>query len=249
MEDELFTSHFREDNIPTWPCPKCGVQSLSCSDDQLLKHYKNPIDPNHIHFDPGWIEYIFTMHLACANTSCGCRAVCVGTGDVSQEYLHDGSGDWDWFDYFQVKYFEPALRIFVAPSDAPECVIEALGTSFSTFFSSPGTSLSNLRSALEVLLSEMEVASVDARGKFLPLAKRIELLPENYRKIVEPANAIRWLGNGGAHSDGLKIRKSDVFDGYRIFEHILIELYPEQKASVEALVSRINHAKGIGRKE
>jgi hypothetical protein len=126
-------------------------------------------------------------------------------------------------------------------------VKKALKTSFSTFFSSPSLSLSALRSALEVLLGEMEVASVDANGKFLSLARRINLLPEASRKIIEPANAIRWLGNDGTHEGGFRVRKSDVLDGYRIFEHILIELYPEKRASVDALVARINEAKGLGR--
>ena len=189
------------------------------------------------------------MHLKCSSASCGCRVVCVGTGDVSQEYLYDGSGDWDWFDNFQVKYFEPPIQIFTPPTDTPEWVKQALDVSFSTFFSSPGASLSALRSALEVLLGEMEIASVNAKGGFLSLAKRIDLLPEESRKIVEPANAIRWLGNDGTHAGGFQVRKSDVLDGYRIFEHILIELYPERKASVDALVARINKAKGIDRKK
>lgn len=244
---ELFTTHFCSENIPSWPCPNCGVQALSCPDGQFQKQYKTPIDTSHPAFEPDWIEYVFTMHLKCSNSSCGCQVVCVGTGDVSQEYLDDGSGDWEWFDNFQVKYFEPPLQIFIPPADTPHWVKQTLTISFSTFFSSPSTSLSALRSALEVLLGEMEVASVDEKGKFLSLAKRIELLPENCREIVEPANAIRWLGNDGTHAGGVQVRKSDVLDGYRIFEHILIALYPDKKASVEALVERINKAKGIDR--
>ncbi len=247
LPDNLFTSHFYSDNIPTWPCPECGVQSLSCSDEQFQKQYKTPIDTSHPAFDPEWIEYVFTMNLECGNSSCGSQVVCVGTGDVSQEYLDDGSGGWGWVDTFQVKYFEPALRIFVPPEGTPEWVKKALDTSFSIFFSSPSTSLSALRSALEVLLGEMEVASVDENGKFLSLAKRINFLPDEHRKIIEPANAIRWLGNDGTHSGGFQVRKSDVLDGYRIFEHILVELFPEKRASIEALVTRINEAKGLGR--
>ncbi|WP_413485187.1 DUF4145 domain-containing protein [Shewanella baltica] len=246
LKDSLFTSHFYSDNIPVWPCPKCGVQSLSCEDGSFNKQYKEPIDTSHPEFGPEWIEYIFTMHLKCSNASCGCRVVCAGIGDVSQEYLDD-SGDSDWFDNFKVQFFEPPLQIFVPPVDTPHWVKKALGVSFSTFFSSPSASLSALRSALEVLLGEMEISSVDSEGRFLSLAKRINMLPEENRKIVEPANAIRWLGNDGTHEGGFMARKSDVLDGYRIFEHILIELYPEKKASVEALVKRINEAKGLGR--
>jgi len=241
-------THFYSDNIPTWPCPVCGVRSLSCSDDQFDKQYKTPIDASHPEFDPSWIEYVFTMQLKCSNASCNSRVVCVGTGDVSQEYLEDGSGDWDWFDNFQVKYFQPALQIFVPPVDTPHWVKEALDVSFSNFFASPSASLSALRSALEVLLGEMEVSSVDENGKFLSLARRINSLPEKYREVVEPANAIRWLGNDGTHDGGFQVRKSDVIDGYKIFEHILVELYPEKKASIDALVERINQAKGLGRK-
>lgn len=247
LDDKLYASHFRSDNIPTWPCPMCGSHSLSCSEEQFQKQDKHPIDTGHPEFDPGWIEYVFSMNLKCAVPSCGCRTVCVGTGSVSQEYLDDGSGRWDWFDTFEVKFFEPSLRLFVPPTDTPNWVSKALETSFSTFFSSPSTSLSTLRSALEVLLDEMEVASVNEKGNFLSLAKRIDLLPENNRKIVEPANAIRWLGNDGTHSS-FQVRKNDVVDGYRIFEHILINLYPEKSASVEALVARINKAKGVERK-
>lgn len=247
LDDNIFTSHFRSDRIPAWPCPKCGVQSLSCEEDQFKKEYKEPIDTNQPDFDPNWIEYIFTMHLKCSNSTCCGRVICVGTGDVSQECLDDGSGDLDWFDSFQVKYFEPSLKIFIPPKDTPECVKKALDTSFSTFFSSPSLSLSALRSALEVLLGEMEVDSVDANGKFLSLAKRINSLPEASRKIIEPANAIRWLGNDGTHGGGFRICKSNVLDGYKIFEHILIELYPKKVASIDALVARINDAKGISR--
>lgn len=247
LDDHIFTSSFYRDSIPAWPCPHCGAQSLSCEDDSFNKQFKEPIDSNHPAFDPEWIEYIFSIHLKCSNVSCGCRVVCVGTGSVSQEYLTDGSGDWKWFDNFQVKFFEPPLKFFIAPEDTPELVKRSLETSFSAFFTSPSLSLSALRSALEVLLVEMGVASVDEKGRFLSLANRIKLLPVESRKIIEPANAIRWLGNDGTHGGGFGIRKSDVLDGYRIFEHILIELFPEKRASVDELVSRINAAKCTGR--
>ncbi len=246
MNEKLFVSRFRDDRIPTWPCPECGANSLASQENGFQKQFKVPIDPNHPAFDPEWIEYVFSISLKCTIPDCGCAVMCVGTGDVSQDYLDDGSGEWDWFDDFEVTYFQPPLQIFVPPQDTPYWVKKALSTSFSTYFSSPSTSLSTLRAALEVLLGEMEVASVDEKGSFLPLAKRIASLPEDYRKIVEPANAIRWLGNDGTHS-GYQVRKSDVVDGYKIFAHILDELYPEKKASIDTLVARINEAKGVAR--
>lgn len=246
MNDKLFTTHFRDENIPTWPCPECGAKSLTCTSKEFEKQFKMPVNTDHPGFDSDWIEYVFSLSLKCSIPSCACRVMCIGTGNVSQEYLPDGI-NWGWFDNFEVKFFEPSLRLFNPPKDTPDEVNKALNTSFYTFFSSPSTSLSTLRAALEVLLGEMQVASVNEKGHFLSLAQRIDLLPDKYRKIVEPANAIRWLGNDGTHS-GHQVRRSDVIDGYKIFEHILKELYPEKKASIEELVTRINEAKGVGKK-
>lgn len=245
--NDVFPSHFYSDNIPIWPCPKCGMSSLSCPKDQFVTKDKTPVDTSDEHFEPDWIQYVFTMHLKCTNPMCSCQVACIGDGGISQEYTGDNDGSWDWVDSYQVKYFEPPLQIFIPPTDTPHWVRTALTTSFSTYFSSPNISLSTLRSVLEVLLDEMGISSSDENGRFLPLAKRISLLPEEYRRIVEPANAIRWLGNDGTHAGGFQVRKSDVLDGYRIFEHILIELYPEKKASIEDLVARINQKRGIAR--
>ena len=246
MNEEGFKRYFRSERMPNWACPECGSLSLTLVDDTFNAKYKSPIDTSHAEFDPDWIEYVFTMHLECSVGSCKHRVVCIGDGSVSQEYTHDGEGSWDWFEQYQVKHFEPPLKIFIPPKETPHWVRHALDISFSTYFSSPGTSLSELRSALEVLISELGVTSVDENGKYLSLAKKISLLPDKYRKIIEPANAIRWLGNDGTHS-GVMVRDSDVLDGYKIFNHILIELYPDKDASVETLVSKINKAKGIDR--
>lgn len=247
LNEKLFVSNFVGENIPTWPCPNCGSHSLSCTEDQFQKSYRTPIDPNHPSFDPEWIEYVFSMNLKCSVTKCSSHVMCVGKGSVSQEYLDDGSGNSDWFDSFEVTFFEPPLKIFVPPKDTPLSVKNTLKISFATFFSSPSTSLTNLRSSLEVLLDEMEVPSVNGKGRFLKLEERIKLLPEESRGIIEPANAIRWLGNDGTHA-GYQVRRSNVFDGYRIFEHILTELYPEKNAPIKDLIQRINNAKGIPKK-
>ncbi|MEZ9540000.1 hypothetical protein AB4160_17615, partial [Shewanella sp. 10N.286.51.B8] len=115
MDNKLFHTHFRSENMPTWPCPKCGANSLSCLPEGFNKQYKEPIDIDHPNFSPHDIEYVFSMNLKCTIPSCDYRVMGIGSGDVSQEYLHDGSNNWDWFDNFEVKFFEPPLRVLVNP--------------------------------------------------------------------------------------------------------------------------------------
>ncbi|MGL4826648.1 MAG: DUF4145 domain-containing protein [Vibrionaceae bacterium] len=245
MNEKLFISSFWDDDIPTWPCPECGEKSLSSKSDGLQLEDQLPVDHNDRYSFHGMNGYVFSLNLKCKFPDCGCAVMCVGTGSVKIRYSDDYD-DSEHCDLLEATYFQPPLQIFVPPKSTPSSVKKALTTSFSTYFSSPSTSLSTLRTALEVLLDEIEVVSVNKNEGFVPLAARIERLPEGYQKIVAPATAIKWLGNDGTHS-GCEIKESDVIDGYKIFSHILEQLYPTSKEPIEPLVDRINKAKGVVR--
>lgn len=244
MDRAILQHAFKRDEIPTWDCPECGATALSTIEGSFSPTYRYAIDTSHPDFDPDWITYVFTSTLECAVPSCKHRVACAGKGGVEQEYLDDGSGGSGWFDYFRPTHFEPALKIFAAPDGTPYWVEEALKESFSLFFSSPRAALNALRLALEVLLDEMDVPSINANGKYIPLDGRIDELGTKYKEIVLPAKAIKWLGNDGSHS-GARIRSNHVLDGYDIFEHVLEQLYPKSNATMEALVTKINADKGI----
>ncbi|WP_216352525.1 DUF4145 domain-containing protein [Aquaspirillum sp. LM1] len=255
LDESLFPLDFNGNKIPIWPCPQCGAQSLHCENNNFHKHHKEPIDTNDPDFDPSWITYIFTMHLKCTNASCGCGVVCTGTGEVQEEDFDNGIDGYDrtWKEIFHAKYFEPPLQIFTPPTGTPKTVKQALETSFSTFFFSPSLSLSALRASLEALLDEKNIAKRSNNDHYLNLENRVKLLDitlgNNSTTITEYATAIRFLGNNGTHPGEIKIQQSDVFDGYKIFEHILITLYPEEKPSFDFLVESINTARGVVRKK
>ena len=245
MNEKMFPGYFRYKHTPTWGCPACGSNSLTAAE-EVVPQFKDPIDTTDPDFDPEWIEYIFSLNLQCSIANCAHKVVCIGAGNVSQEPSDERGGDWEWVEMFQVKYFEPPLKMFNPPENTPYWVVQALELSFSTFFSSPGTSLSNLRFALETLLDELDIPSARENGKFMPLAERIEQLPEEKREIIKPATAIRWLGNDGTHS-GFRVSRADLVTGYKIFEHILAQIYPDQNASIQSLIEKINEQKGIGK--
>lgn len=190
MDQKILLHSFHEDDIPSWDCPCCGRGTLSLVENSFIKKFSVATDTDHPAFDPEWIDYIFQMMLVCANASCKANVVCSGIGGVEQEYLHDGSGDWDWFEYFQPKHFEPSLKLFSIPPDVPEAVSDELDQSFSVFFKYPSMSLVSLRRSLEILLSELGVDSNGAKGRFLTLADRIKLLPEANKAIIDPVTAI-----------------------------------------------------------
>lgn len=243
INERDFPTGFYDPYTMSWRCPNCGSRSLECKENQFSKYEKDNFNHKDPYFDPDWIKYVFTMNLECSIKSCGCHVVCIGTGDVSMEYVDDSGGS-GYVESFYVTYFQPPLQIFTPPKKTPYWVREALTTSFSTFFSSPSTSLSTLRTALEVLLREMKVPSRGSKGGFLPLAARINQLPKQFQEIIEPANAIRWLGNDGTHFGDI-VRQTDVLNGYRIFENILNQLFPNEESSIEELVQNINKNKGI----
>jgi len=245
MERAILQYAFDRSNVPTWECPNCGSASLSDINNTFASFVRYPIDTDHPNFEPEWIEYVFTMTLECAVPNCKRIVACCGSGGVEQAFNEDGTPGNGWEDYFKPKYFQPALNIFIPPENTPHLIKRELSDSFGLFFSSPRAALNGLRIALEVLLNELGVPSVNTNGKFIPLDQRIDLLDAKYTVIVAPAKAIKWMGNDGSHA-GTGITSNHVLDAYAIFEHVLDQIYPKGNATLDNLIAKINANKGVG---
>jgi hypothetical protein len=55
--------------------------------------------------------------------------------------------------------------------------------------------------------------------------------------------AVKHLGNAGSHPS-VEIDDQDVFDGFDILEHVLIQLYERTDSDLAKMVKEINKRKG-----
>ncbi len=78
---------------------------------------------------------------------------------------------------------------------------------------------------------------------FIPLHRRIQLLPTTLQHVQDLFFAIKWLGNAGSHSNS-PVTMDDVFDAYELMEELLTEVYANKRKHVKSLAKKINKRKG-----
>lgn len=241
MDRELFgiTSFIKED-FPGYRCPKCSshlaLKDLSQEDDAETKRARS--DPD---FDADWVTRGFLADLRCKSERCGERVLCVGTGTV--DTIHDHSGErWevDYFDRLTPEFFLPALVVFELPPNTPRDVRASVLASFKLMFLSSGSTLNEVRNALEFLMDHLEVPRVDG-AKPLSLHGRVKRMPAEYTQYRDQLLAVKWLGNAGTHAQ--PTRRSDVLDAYEILQHVLDGMFSDRVARVGRLVEEINKRK------
>jgi hypothetical protein len=158
----------------------------------------------------------------------------------------DGEGDMEYEEYYRPLFFHPHLMLIDIPKGSPDSVATPLKESFRLFFSAPSAASNNVRIAIEELLTDLNVRRFEtSKGKrrFIPLHRRITLLPGKFSHLKDLLIAIKWLGNAGSHSNG-KITIDDVMDSYDLIEHILQDIYASNSKKLVALAKRVNKKKG-----
>lgn len=251
IDRKLYTGYFTKEDMSKWQCPTCKSSALKVVEEQFIEKHNSATEINYHEdwFDaPEMIVYTFTALLSCTNPQCKEVVACSGTGCVEEEYYsYYGRDERRYVEYYKPYFLYPALHIFQIPEKTPDNVQESIIVSFSLVFSNPASSANQIRIAIECLLTHLEVKQYHTvRGKRnkLTLHRRIELLPEKYKKIKEVCLAIKWLGNAGSHCED-KITFDDVFDGYDMLSFILEELYDNKHSHVKKLAKKINAKKGV----
>ena len=253
MDRKVFKQQFTLKHTPDWECPTCMKGTLRILEKSF---HHNEIESSRFHdydhWDPEYIEYVYSTLLECSNSDCKETVASSGVGTVSQDYAYDENGEpeVDYSDFFKPRYFEPPLKILSAPKDTPPSVVLLLEESFRLLFSSPSAALNQVRIATEQLLTELGVKRFNVRGNkrfSLSLHARIALLPEKYAAFKDMIFAIKWLGNAGSHAPGEnnEIMMDDVLDAYEFLDHVLKELYlPKQIDALKKKAKAVNKKKG-----
>ncbi|EKN4914269.1 DUF4145 domain-containing protein [Yersinia enterocolitica] len=259
MDKYLIGKAFRLDSYTTYPCPSCGKDSLKHDKNkfhfqQTASSLKNQYND---YWDPEWIEEIFTSILICEDPKCKEVVACSGVGGVDWEILINERGDQeqDFFSYYIPKTFTPTLKYINIPKECPDSVKDNLNEAFSLTLLSPSSAANKVRAAVENLLTEFKIPRYKNRRKngvtkgrrvFISLHERIVLAEGKKTIFKELSNiliAIKWLGNEGSHATS-GITESDIFDAYRLIEHILNEIYSPQ-SKLQKRAEEITKNKGV----
>lgn len=242
IDRSLYKYNFTETHTPDWMCPTCRKGIL-----RIVKHSFNKVHTreslqalSHPNWEPCFTTYIYSCLLQCNNDKCQDIVASTGGGsaDIEEDY-YQGQSKIQCVDHFRPTFFEPPLAMIDIPADCPAEVKEPLQESFRLFFCSPAAAGNNVRMAVEALLTQLGVPTLDTNPKSKPqrlsLWARLGRLPEELSKFRQPLDAIRLFGNDGSHPDS-RITPDDVMDAYDLIDHVLQTLYsPIRKLPTEAM--------------
>lgn len=250
VDRKTYKVPFSKDNPSQWTCPSCNKGILNGKKGSFVfNELKESIKARQKNWTvPEDTQYTYSCQFICTNPTCGETVVNVGIGSVDVEPTYNSNGEpdkWDYYEYFEPKYFIPHLNIFEIAKSTPEEIRDSINESFKLFFANPSSSSNHLRIALEQLLDYLKIKKNKVnKGKRIPLSlhARILLLPEKLKDFKEYFFAIKWLGNSGSHNHTVTI--DDVMDAYEIFELTLDELFDKKTEAVKKLTRKINKRKG-----
>lgn len=238
----------------TWPrvlCPECleGTLTLESTSQHPDVKSRAHIELVKRHLDgPGELTGTFTGLLRCDNHSCG-REVSIA-GDWVYSWVFDEDEERERLvDFFILRYISPAPQLLLTPKRTPSKVVASIALSSSALWTSPDLAATQLRLAVEELLTSRGVkrTSVTAKRKRRRLStqERLDIFAVTHPDVVHALEAVKWIGNAGTHESGLAVE--DVVAGAKFLELALRRLYDTSEAELIATAKDINRRRGLPR--
>jgi len=163
-------------------------------------------------------------------------------------------GEETYDNYFVPTAFHTAPALIRVPANCPVGILVEVRSAFSLFWCDFASCLNRIRNAIELLLNEMGVKRYGIKGDGkrarMSLDNRIGFLRSKEAKLGDLCDrllAVKHLGNAGSHPGNVK--KEDVFDGFDILEHVLLEKYENPHSQLSHMVKQINKRKGPRKKQ
>jgi hypothetical protein len=220
--------------FPTWRCPACGQGALE-REQGMVKHWPakgvyEAIEEGHI---PRWDDYgVFSATLKCSNRSCK-QGVAVLGDYLSRE-----------LDYPQMAYehqyavlgVHPALLLIDVPPATPGPIADALLRSFGLFWADAQACAGAIRVAIEGIAEHLGEPP-EVAGKFVSLGRRLKKLAAKHPDVVEATNAIKDIGNDGAH--GKDIDRDKLLSCYELLEIELRTLFGDDPSRRRTLIDSL----------
>ena len=202
---------------------------------------------DHEAWEPEWIDERFAGLLVCRDAVCG-EMVSMGGRSHVVEYTDYERGERIWEREYEPMFMYPAPPVFPLPEKCPEAVADELNKSFALFWFDTGSCANRLRAAVEALLTERKIPRtiVNKHGKRerISLHARIERFKQSDMRSADYILAIKWIGNAGSHARLDELSRSDLLDGFELFEHVIELMYVQHERHLKKLARNINLRRG-----
>ncbi|WP_460738113.1 DUF4145 domain-containing protein [Microbacterium neimengense] len=238
----------------TWPrvlCPECLEGTLA-----LVSTVKYPDVKSRAHIElvrrqldgPDELAGTFTGLLRCDNRGCA-RDVAIA-GDWVLSWGFDEEEERERLvDFFILRHISPAPQLLLTPARTPSKVASAIAISSSVLWTSPDLAATQLRLAVEELLTargvKRTVLTNRRKRRRLSTQERLDLFAGSQPDVVHTLEAVKWIGNAGTHESGLAFM--DVIAGAKFLELALRRLYDTSEAELIATAKEINRRRGLPR--
>lgn len=229
-----------------WPraaCPVCAEGGLAMTrtkvewDNEtrrafdLAKWDESPVDE---------LSGTFSGTLECDDAQCGASVSVAGewargAWDADEDGVH-------FEEMYRVRFVIPALRLLYVPEQTPEIVREEVAAAEAVLFASAESAVSRLRSAVEAILDQHEVARRSAGGRFLSLERRLAAFKQTNSDVGEMLSAVRHFGNTGTHGETITVEM--VEESAEILGRALGALYGSRQDAVLERVRQVNANRG-----
>jgi len=197
-------------------------------------------------WEPGWLRYSFSGFLVCDNLKCKGKVVVAGRMESGTDHYQVGPNEWEEENFKKCfpKYFDRPPEIIPLDDHIPAELREVLIESFRLFWLDAPSCANKIRTCVELLLNQFDVARYARRKKKrvpISLDSRIKDFALKNPDVSEKLLAVKWIGNAGSHPGTLS--KEDLLDGYRILNYSLKKLFANDDAEIHRLTKQINKRK------
>ena len=252
VQRDLWSKTFTEKDPPSWPCPTCGVGSLTAvaGTFQIEETSESKDAHSHEAWEPEWIVERFVGMLRCSRSQCA-DVIAVAGRTESEEYYRNSLDPEEPYDHgvetrLRPRYLSPSPALFPMPASTPDSVRDEIVAGFGLFWIDYGACANKLRSALEALMDHFKIPRSVRNKKTgkrsrLDLHQRIEKLRARFPDVVDHLLAAKWIGNAGVHSGS--VTRSDVFDAMDLIENALEELIAKKSTGLKKIAKAITKRK------
>lgn len=247
------TSFSPSKHVP-YTCPTCGEGRLVLDEKLLHSRQTAKSKEDEQNYKGAWHDENewrrFAGILVCERPACQEVVAVVGEMHYVPTYGDDDRQE-DFAAVYEPNYMDPAPKFFEAPRKAPGEIEPELQRAFSAFWSDSAACANRIRCVVELMMNEQGYPDAKKTGGFIPLAVRIAAWRRKNRRFAavgRALEAVKWIGNDGSHP-GDTLTKDDLFRGFRMLEHALVEVYDRRRERDDILKLAKHYTPKVRRKQ